>query len=252
MDSRVPIRVFQRLPSATTMIGLLQRVSSAKVEIGTDTVGAIGRGLMVLIGVERGDTEREGERLVERLVGYRVFPDTERRMNRSVADIGGGLLLVPQFTLPADTRKGARPSLSNAAPPDAGKRLFDHVVSRARVAPDRRNRSIRRPHASHPHQRRTGDLYIAGRASGMTGGIRYLRHNHLRRDSPHANPSSMPSRDQEPGTLQPDTRVVSASARASRFRPASFHAMPTAPGRSDWRSLLRHERLGPVSGHASR
>ena len=115
------------------MIGLLQRVSSAKVAIGSDTVGAIGRGLMVLIGVERGDTEREGERLVERLVGYRVFPDTERRMNLSVADVGGGLLLVPQFTLPADTRKGARPSLSNAAPPDAGKRLFDHVVSRARA-----------------------------------------------------------------------------------------------------------------------
>ena len=115
------------------MIGLLQRVSSAKVEIGSDTVGAIGRGLMVLIGVERGDTEREGERLVERLVSYRVFPDTERRMNLSVADVDGGLLLVPQFTLPADTRKGARPSLSNAAPPDAGKRLFDHVVSRARA-----------------------------------------------------------------------------------------------------------------------
>ena len=113
------------------MIGLLQRVTSAKVEIGTDTVGAIGRGLMVLIGVERGDTEREGDRLVERLVGYRVFPDAEGRMNRSVADIGGALLLVPQFTLPADTRKGARPSLSNAASPDAGKRLFDHVVSRA-------------------------------------------------------------------------------------------------------------------------
>ena len=115
------------------MIGLLQRVSSAKVEIGTDIVGTIGRGLMVLIGVERGDTEREGERLVERLVGYRVFPDAERRMNCSVADIGGGLLLVPQFTLPADTRKGARPSLSNAAPPDVGKRLFDHVVSCARA-----------------------------------------------------------------------------------------------------------------------
>ena len=115
------------------MIGLLQRVSNAKVEVGPDTVGAIGRGLMVLIGVERGDTEREGNRLVERLVGYRVFPDDEGRMNRSVADIGGGLLLVPQFTLPADTRKGARPSLSNAAPPGTGKRLFDHVVSRAQA-----------------------------------------------------------------------------------------------------------------------
>ena len=115
------------------MIGLLQRVSSAKVEIGADTVGVIGRGLMVLIGVERGDTEREGDRLTERLVGYRVFPDAHGRMNLSVGDIGGGLLLVPQFTLPADTRKGARPSLSNAAAPDTGRYLFEQVVSRARV-----------------------------------------------------------------------------------------------------------------------
>lgn len=115
------------------MIGLLQRVSSANVRIGEETVGAIGAGLMVLIGVERGDTEREGDRLVERLIGYRVFADSAGKMNRSVADIGGGLLLVPQFTLPADTRKGARPSLSNAAPPDDGQRLFDHVVMRARA-----------------------------------------------------------------------------------------------------------------------
>ena len=116
------------------MIGLLQRVSSAKVEIGADTVGVIGRGLMVLVGIERGDTEREGDRLIERLIGYRVFPDADRKLNLSVADIGGGLLLVPQFTLPADTRKGARPSLSNAAPPDTGRRLFDHVTVRARAS----------------------------------------------------------------------------------------------------------------------
>lgn len=115
------------------MIGLLQRVSHAKVEIDADTVGAIGHGLMVLVGVERGDAEREGDRLVERLVGYRVFPDAGGKMNRNVADVDGGLLLVPQFTLPADTRKGARPSFSNAAPPDVGKRLFDHVVRRARA-----------------------------------------------------------------------------------------------------------------------
>ena len=115
------------------MIGLLQRVSGARVEIGADVVGAIGHGLMVLIGVERGDSEREGGRLVERLIGYRVFSDAGGKMNRSVADVGGGLLLVPQFTLPADTRRGARPSLSNAAPPDTGRRLFDHVVSRAQA-----------------------------------------------------------------------------------------------------------------------
>ena len=116
------------------MIGLLQRVSSARVAIDADTIGTIGRGLMVLIGVERGDAEREGDRLVERLIGYRVFPDADRKLNLSVADVGGGLLLVPQFTLPADTRKGARPSLSNAAPPDIGARLFDHVVARARAS----------------------------------------------------------------------------------------------------------------------
>lgn len=115
------------------MIGLLQRVSRAKVEVGGAAVGAIGHGLMVLVGVERGDTVREGDRLIERLLGYRVFSDAEGKMNRSVADVGGGLLLVPQFTLPADTRKGARPSLSDAAPPDVGKHLFDHVVSRARA-----------------------------------------------------------------------------------------------------------------------
>ena len=115
------------------MIGLLQRVSSARVDIGPDTIGAIGAGLMVLIGVERGDTEQTGDRLVGRLVGYRVFPDEHGKMNLSAADVGAGLLLVPQFTLPADTRKGARPSLSGAAPPDEGKRLFEHVVRRARA-----------------------------------------------------------------------------------------------------------------------
>jgi len=115
------------------MIGLRQRVPSATVDIGPDTVGPIGTGLTVLIGVERGDTERTGDRLVERLVGYRVFPDDHGKMNLSVADIGAGLLLVPQFTLPADTRKGARPSLSGAAPPDEGQRLFEHVVRRARA-----------------------------------------------------------------------------------------------------------------------
>jgi len=119
---------------AMAMIGLLQRVSSAKVEIGGEVVGAIGRGLMVLVGVERGDTEREGDRLIERLIGYRVFSDADRKLNLSVADIGGGLLLVPQFTLPADTRKGARPSLSRAAPPDIGRRRFEHLVVRARAS----------------------------------------------------------------------------------------------------------------------
>lgn len=115
------------------MIGLLQRVTEARVVVAGETVGSIGRGLLVLIGVERGDGEAQAERLLERLLGYRVFPDAEDRMNLSVRDIGGGLLLVPQFTLPADTRKGMRPSFTPAAAPEEGRRLFDYLVARARA-----------------------------------------------------------------------------------------------------------------------
>ena len=96
------------------MIGLLQRVSEARVEVGGDIVGEIGRGLMVLVAVHRDDTEQDIERLAERLLGYRVFPDSDGRMNLSVLDIGGGLLLVPQFTLTADTKKGTRASFTRA------------------------------------------------------------------------------------------------------------------------------------------
>ncbi len=114
------------------MIGLLQRVTEARVTVDGDTVGAIGAGLMVLVGVERDDTPSQADRLLERLLGYRVFPDDEGRMNRSLADTGGGLLLVPQFTLPADTRKGTRASFTKAADPETGERLFDHLLSKAR------------------------------------------------------------------------------------------------------------------------
>ncbi|MGQ9659185.1 MAG: D-aminoacyl-tRNA deacylase [Thermochromatium sp.] len=116
------------------MIGLLQRVSEARVVVAGETVGAIGRGLLVLVGVQRGDDEVRTERLLERLLGYRVFPDAQERMNLSVRDIAGGLLLVPQFTLAADTKKGTRASFTSAAPPDEGKRLFDHLVERAQAA----------------------------------------------------------------------------------------------------------------------
>ncbi len=116
------------------MIGLLQRVSEARVRVAGETVGEIGSGLLVLVGVQQGDTEARAERLLERLLGYRVFADDSGRMNHSLHDVGGGLLLVPQFTLAADTRKGARPSFSSAAPPDLGRRLFDHLVARARAA----------------------------------------------------------------------------------------------------------------------
>jgi D-tyrosyl-tRNA(Tyr) deacylase len=116
------------------LIGLLQRVAQARVEISGETVGAIERGLLVMVGVQRGDSIARGERLLERLLGYRVFPDSDDRMNLSLRDIGGGLLLVPQFTLAADTRKGTRASFTSAAPPEEGERLFLDLVARARTA----------------------------------------------------------------------------------------------------------------------
>jgi D-tyrosyl-tRNA(Tyr) deacylase len=114
------------------MIGLLQRVGQASVAVDGEVVGAIGRGLMVLVCAEKGDTEREAEALMAKLLGYRVFSDEAGKMNRSVTDVEGGLLLVPQFTLAADTRSGTRPSFSPAAAPEDGRRLFDHVVRQAR------------------------------------------------------------------------------------------------------------------------
>ena len=116
------------------MIGLLQRVTGARVVVAGETVGEIGSGLMVLVGVQRGDTPVQADRLLERLLGYRVFPDEAGKMNRSLADVNGGLLLVPQFTLAADTRKGMRPSFTPAAEPGEGARLFAHLLARARAA----------------------------------------------------------------------------------------------------------------------
>jgi D-aminoacyl-tRNA deacylase len=115
------------------MIGLLQRVSRADVAVGGESIGAIGAGLLVLVGVEKGDSEHEADRLMERLLSYRVFSDEADRMNRSVRDVGGGLLLVPQFTLAADTRSGTRPGFSTAADPAEGRRLFDYLVAQART-----------------------------------------------------------------------------------------------------------------------
>jgi D-tyrosyl-tRNA(Tyr) deacylase len=102
------------------------------VTVEGQRAGAIGRGLLVLIGVQRGDTEREADRLLERLLTYRVFADDEGRMNRSLQEVGGGLLLVSQFTLAADTRKGTRPGFSPAAEPELGRQLFEYVISKAR------------------------------------------------------------------------------------------------------------------------
>ena len=116
------------------MIGLLQRVSAGSVEVDGTVVGRIDRGLLVLVGVQQGDDEARAERLLERLLGYRVFPDSAGKMNLSLRDIGGGLLLVPQFTLAADTRKGTRASFTSAAPPAEGERLFAHLVRRAEAS----------------------------------------------------------------------------------------------------------------------
>lgn len=115
------------------MIGLIQRVRNASVSVDGRAVGAVDRGLLVLVGVEREDDEARADRLLERLLGYRVFPDADDRMNLSVRDIDGGLLLVPQFTLAADTQKGMRPSFTPAAPPELGRALFEYLLTRART-----------------------------------------------------------------------------------------------------------------------
>jgi D-tyrosyl-tRNA(Tyr) deacylase len=110
------------------MIGLLQRVTNARVEVDGHAVGEIGRGLLVLVAVHRDDSERDVARLAERILSYRVFPDDDGRMNRSVVDEGGGLLLVPQFTLAADTKKGTRASFTRAAAPEKGEACFRQLV----------------------------------------------------------------------------------------------------------------------------
>jgi len=115
------------------MIGLLQRVTQARVEVDQNMIAAIGTGLLVLIGIEKTDTEKDADRLLQRLLGYRVFADADGKMNLSLRQIAGGLLLVPQFTLPADTRKGTRPGFSTAAPPQRGRRLFDYLLQKARA-----------------------------------------------------------------------------------------------------------------------
>ena len=115
------------------VIALLQRVSSARVDVDGETVGSIGPGLLVLLAVQPADTEAEAQWLVDRLLRYRVFEDEAGRMNLSLLDTGGGLLLVPQFTLAADTRKGLRPSFTGAAAPDHGSWLFDRAAAHARA-----------------------------------------------------------------------------------------------------------------------
>jgi len=114
------------------MIGLLQRVTAASVTVDDELVGEIGRGLLVLVAVHRDDSEQDIARLTERILTYRVFPDADDRMNRSVLDESLGLLLVPQFTLAADTKKGTRASFTRAASADKGEEYFDRLVKSCR------------------------------------------------------------------------------------------------------------------------
>ena len=116
------------------MIALIQRVRSARVDVAGQCIGEIGAGLLAFIGIRPADSERSAARLLERLLGYRIFADEQDRMNRSLRDTGGGLLLVPQFTLAADTAKGTRPGFSHAAPPEQANALFAHLCAQARAA----------------------------------------------------------------------------------------------------------------------
>jgi D-tyrosyl-tRNA(Tyr) deacylase len=116
------------------MIGLIQRVSSAEVRVDGEVVGALARGVLAFIAVQRADTEASAERLLERLLAYRIFADAEGRMNLSTRDVGGGLLLVPQFTLAADTNKGTRAGFASAAEPQEARRLFGYLLERARAS----------------------------------------------------------------------------------------------------------------------
>ncbi|MBB3190206.1 D-aminoacyl-tRNA deacylase [Halomonas cerina] len=116
------------------MKALIQRVNHASVEVEGREVGAIDRGLLALVGVEQGDDEAAADKLLHKLLHYRVFGDDQGKMNRNLQQVDGGLLLVSQFTLAADTRKGLRPSFSCAAPPEAGERLFHYLLDRARAA----------------------------------------------------------------------------------------------------------------------
>jgi D-aminoacyl-tRNA deacylase len=113
------------------MIALIQRVRSAAVDVGGERIASIGTGILALIGVAAGDDTREADRLLERVLTYRIFPDELGRMNRDLTAVGGGLLLVPQFTLAADTRKGTRPGFSTAAAPGEAQRLFAHLQQQA-------------------------------------------------------------------------------------------------------------------------
>ena len=111
------------------MLGLVQRVKKASVEVDGQTVGAIEKGILLLLGIEKNDSEKSADKLLDKLLAYRIFSDEQGKMNRSVQQVNGGILVVSQFTLAADTRKGLRPSFSSAAPPQLAQQLYDYFVT---------------------------------------------------------------------------------------------------------------------------
>jgi len=113
------------------VIGLIQRVTRANVTVNSNTVGEIKRGILILLGVEKLDTEENAKNLLQKVINYRIFEDEDGKMNLSILDIGGDLLIVPQFTLPANTKKGTRPSFASAAPPELGEFLYEHFIELA-------------------------------------------------------------------------------------------------------------------------
>ena len=117
------------------MIGLLQRVSEARVTVDGKVIGEVGKGLLVLVCAQREDTEENAEKLAKKILAYRIFEDENGKMNKSISDVGGELLVVSQFTLAADTSRGWRPSFTPAAAPDVGERLYEHFVSAVRQSP---------------------------------------------------------------------------------------------------------------------
>jgi D-aminoacyl-tRNA deacylase len=146
------------------MRALLQRVSRAHVEISGKLAGEIAHGLLILVCAERGDDESGADRLLTKILKLRIFPDDRKKMNLSVTDVAGGLLIVSQFTLATDVSGGNRPGFAQAAQPDDGRRLYDYFVRRARAASGRADRRVRRRHAGTPGERRPGHDFTADRA----------------------------------------------------------------------------------------
>jgi len=134
------------------MIGLLQRVKNASVTVNEQVIGAVKQGLLVLVCAEKGDSAEQCEKLAKKVLAYRIFEDENGKMNKSVSDIGGEILIVSQFTLAADTAKGLRPSFTPAADPETGKRLYEHFIEKIKESGKNRNRAVWRKYAGRLNQ----------------------------------------------------------------------------------------------------